>query len=177
MNGIAFFDKNSTWNAEGGVSGTIKLHQCSPHHFTQFSLDLRVDETNSLHALHIHEYGNLSQGCMGSGGHYNPFGRNHGTCCLPERGRHVGDLINNVKSDSEGRIKINFSDDLVNVDGFRKEKKFRMNDEMKGKKEKKKRKGRRRGGRGEKKRRKEEKEEKKKGGGGGRPKRISRNIQ
>jgi len=111
MNGIAVFD-----NAEG-VSGTIKLHQCSPYHCTQFYLDLRVDEANSIHALHIHEYGNLSQGCMGSGGHYNPFGQNHGTYCIPERGRHVGDLINNVESDSEGRIKIKFCDDFVNLYG------------------------------------------------------------
>jgi len=117
MNGIAFFDTNCTWNIEGGVSGTIKLHQCSPSHLTRFFLDLRVDTPNSIHALHIHEYGNLSQGCMGAGGHYNPFGKTHGTYQLPERGRHVGDLINNVESDSKGRIKLTFSDDLVTLYG------------------------------------------------------------
>ena len=117
MNGIAFFDPNCTWNREGGVSGTIRLHQCSPSHWTQFIVDLRVDSPDSIHALHIHEYGNLTQGCMKVGGHYNPFGKTHGTYKFPERGRHVGDLINNVESDSEGQIELRFSDDLVTLYG------------------------------------------------------------
>lgn len=117
MNGIAIFDKNCTWNVKGGVSGTIKLHQCSPQHPTQVFIDLSVDSPDSIHALHIHEYANLLQGCMGAGGHYNPYNQNHGTYRLPKRGRHVGDLINNVKSDSKGQVKITFSDDLVTLYG------------------------------------------------------------
>ncbi len=117
MNGIAFFDPRCPRNRKGGVSGTIRLHQCSPRHPTRFIVDLRVDRPDSIHALHVHEYGNLTPGCMGSGGHYNPFKQNHGTYKLPGRGRHVGDLINNVKSDSAGRIKLEFSDDLVTLSG------------------------------------------------------------
>ena len=124
MNGIAFFDKNCTWNAGGSVSGTIKLHQCSPHHSTHFVIDLIVGPQIrrkmaecAKHALHIHEYGNLSQGCMGAGGHYNPFGEKHGASSIHQLSRHVGDLINNVKSDSKGQVKITFSDDLVTLYG------------------------------------------------------------
>ena len=121
MNGIAVFDPNCTWNRKGGggVSGTIKLHQCSPSDFTVFTLDLRVDEPNSTHALHIHESGNLSQGCMGAGAHYNPFNKTHGTYKIHKKKRHVGDLVNNVTSDSEGRIKLIFKDDLVTLYGPR----------------------------------------------------------
>ena len=118
MNGIAFFDKNCR------VSGTIKLHQCSPHHSTYFVIDLIVDSSirrkrtkRAKHALHIHEYGNLSQGCMGAGGHYNPFGENHGWYKNHELHRHVGDLINNVESDFKGRIKTSFFDNLVTLYG------------------------------------------------------------
>ena len=114
MNGIAVFDKNCT---KGSVSGTIKLHQCSPFQCTQFDLNLRVEKPNSIHALHIHEYGNLSQGCKKVGGHFNPYDRNHGTYLLPDRERHVGDLINNVESDSQGLIELTFCDDLVMLYG------------------------------------------------------------
>ena len=31
-----------------------------------------------LHGFHVHELGDLSDNCAGAGGHYNPFGRNHG---------------------------------------------------------------------------------------------------
>ena len=47
--------------AGGGGGGTIKLHQCSPiilHRFFRFT----GRHPNSIHASHIHEYGNLSQG-------------------------------------------------------------------------------------------------------------------
>jgi len=55
--------------------------------------------------------------CLRAGGHYNPFGQTHGTYQLPERGRYAKDLINNVESDSKGRIKLTFSDDLVTLYG------------------------------------------------------------
>ena len=120
MNGIAFFDKK----CGSRVSGTIELHQCSPHHSTYFVIDLIVGPSirkkrtkRAKHALHIHEYGNLSQGCMGAGGHYNPFGENHGWYKKHKLCRHVGDLINNVESDSKGRIKTRFFDNLVTLYG------------------------------------------------------------
>lgn len=55
--------------------------------------------------------------CLRAGGHYNPFGQTHGTYRIPERGRYVGDLINNVESDSKGRMKLTFNDDLVTLYG------------------------------------------------------------
>ena len=122
MNGIAFFDKKCSC-----VSGTVTLHQCSPYHSTHFVIDLIVDPSirtrrakrakRAKHALHIHEYGNLSQGCMGAGGHYNPFGEKHGGYKKHKLRRHVGDLINNVESDSTGRIKTSFFDNLVTLYG------------------------------------------------------------
>ena len=117
MNGIAIFDKNCSWNKKGGISGIVKLHQCSPHHPTQLSIDLDVNKPDSIHALHIHEYANLLEGCMGAGGHYNPYNQNHGSKKYHGIRRHVGDLINNVKSDSEGEVKITFSDELVTLYG------------------------------------------------------------
>jgi Cu/Zn superoxide dismutase len=60
------------------------------------------------HAIHIHEFGDLSGGCMTSGGHWNPTNQTHGSYAFPEKGRHLGDLINNIVPDSSGRVNISF---------------------------------------------------------------------
>ncbi len=117
MNGIAIFDKNCTWNAKGNISGTVKFHQCSPESPTRVSLDLDLNRPDSTHALHVHEYANLLEGCAGAGGHYNPYSQTHGSVYVPERGRHVGDLINNVTSNSEGKVVGEFIDELIMLYG------------------------------------------------------------
>lgn len=78
---------------ENGVLVTIQLHGM---------------ESNHSHAIHIHEFGDLSGGCMTSGGHWNPTNEAHGSYAFPERGRHMGDLINNIIPDSQGKVNIQF---------------------------------------------------------------------
>ena len=38
-----------------------------------FSLDLSGLTANMMHGFHVHQNGDLSNGCRGAGGHYNPF--------------------------------------------------------------------------------------------------------
>ena len=52
--------------------------------------------TPGEHGFHIHEFGDLSNGCESAGGHYNPDGVNHGDI---NKG-HVGDLGNIVANKS-----------------------------------------------------------------------------
>jgi Cu-Zn family superoxide dismutase len=47
------------------------------------------------HGFHIHEYGDLSNGCESAGAHYNPDGIDHGDI---SKG-HVGDLGNVIAND------------------------------------------------------------------------------
>jgi len=52
------------------------------------------------HGFHVHELGNLSQGCESLGSHYNPFGGVHGD--LNQPGNHLGDL-GNITVNATGR--------------------------------------------------------------------------
>ena len=55
--------------------------------------------TPGLHGFHIHQYGNLTQGCTTAGPHYNPFNMEHGGPDMEIR--HVGDL-GNVEAKEDG---------------------------------------------------------------------------
>lgn len=50
-----------------------------------------------VHGFHIHEYGDLSNGCESAGAHYNPDGVDHGDL----KSGHVGDL-GNITANSNG---------------------------------------------------------------------------
>ena len=51
--------------------------------------------------FHIHEKGNLLDGCQSLCAHYNPKNKNHGG--LNEKESHVGDL-GNIEVDSKGKV-------------------------------------------------------------------------
>jgi Cu-Zn family superoxide dismutase len=70
--------------------------------------------TPGPHAISIQIFGDLSQGFASMGGHFNPFGRNHGEPGDEER--HVGSL-GNINADVEGRAKFAIEDKLVKLIG------------------------------------------------------------
>jgi len=69
-----------------------------------------------LHGFHVHEKGDLSNGCLSTGGHYNPDKHDHGAREDPVR--HVGDL-GNVNADEAGVALTKFSDPLITLAGPR----------------------------------------------------------
>jgi superoxide dismutase, Cu-Zn family len=91
MSAIAIFQHQS-------ISGSI--------HFSQKRKDSPVILKfclKGIHepcALHIHEYGDTSDGCRSLGGHFNPTKKKHG--------QHAGDVIFNVFPDSKGNYNSTF---------------------------------------------------------------------
>ena len=69
--------------------------------YTKIEVDLKGLPPGKR-GFHIHEKGNLSEGCTSLCAHYNPFKNTHGG--LNEENSHVGDL-GNIEVDKNGNVK------------------------------------------------------------------------
>ncbi len=70
--------------------------------------------TPGLHSLHIHQFGDITNGVAGLGAHFNPTNKPHGG---PEdKERHVGDL-GNINASEEGVAKIDLTDKVIRLNG------------------------------------------------------------
>jgi len=98
---------------ESGVAGNIVFEQDvkgGPTHIKGKITGLNPGR----HGFHIHQFGDLSDGCTSAGAHFNPFGKTHGA---PEdEERHVGDL-GNIEVKHDGTVDIDISDKLVSLVG------------------------------------------------------------
>jgi len=66
------------------------------------------------HAIHIHQSGDLTDGCKSACAHYNPFNKKHGG--PNDKERHVGDL-GNLVADKRGTAYFTLEDNLVKLHG------------------------------------------------------------
>jgi len=97
------------------VFGNVTFSQpsCTDAVFIQVDI---VGLTPGKHGFHVHEKGDLSGGCVSTGGHYNPDKLKHGA--REDSVRHVGDL-GNVVADEHGVVATSFSDNVTTLFGSR----------------------------------------------------------
>ncbi|XP_030371320.1 extracellular superoxide dismutase [Cu-Zn] [Scaptodrosophila lebanonensis] len=97
------------------VSGNVTFTQnaCGENVHVRIQL---VGLKEGKHGFHVHEKGDLSNGCTSMGGHYNPDKMDHGA---PEHEvRHVGDL-GNVVADKDGKVDTTITDPVISLTGKR----------------------------------------------------------
>ena len=95
-----------------GVQGVVKFAQ------TEGGKTRVVTEITGLkegdHGFHVHQFGNLMEGCKTAGPHFNPEGKDHGG--RDDEERHVGDM-GNVTAGSDGVATLDYEDPLIQLDG------------------------------------------------------------
>jgi Cu-Zn family superoxide dismutase len=68
------------------------------------------------HGFHIHEAGNLSEGCKSCCSHFNPLGAKHGGLQDKNHSRHLGDL-GNITADKRGNCREIIQDKSLKLRG------------------------------------------------------------
>jgi Cu-Zn family superoxide dismutase len=117
MNAIIVADPKSTFNTFK-LKGIIQFSQQHPNDLTFVKVSLQNFPKNGSFGFHVHQYGDLTDGCTSTCNHFNPYDRKHGSLGLHSVDRHVGDLAvpgGNLNSDKNGNVVISFYDDLISL--------------------------------------------------------------
>ena len=101
-------------NPDGGsgVSGVVKFIQQEGQKVT-IQAHLK-GLSPGLHGFHIHEWGNLTNGCVTAGAHFNPHKTTHAG--PDDEVRHVGDM-GNIEADADGNGVLVLEDRLIRIYG------------------------------------------------------------
>nr|ALN41965.1 sod [Cnaphalocrocis medinalis granulovirus]WPN08659.1 sod [Cnaphalocrocis medinalis granulovirus] len=98
----------------GDVTGVIEFRQEHPTFFTYVTGDMH-NLPKGYHGFHIHEFGDVTNGCTSAGEHFNPFHQDHGG--PKDAIRHMGDL-GNVYSHGQNTIThVDIIDDMITLYG------------------------------------------------------------
>ena len=107
MSAVCVFTNNANKNILGKVVFTE----------TKRGLQIKINISGispGKHGFHIHEYGDLTEGCGSLCSHYNPTGSVHGSRNSEER--HLGDLGNVVAND-KGVVDMTIYDKYLSIHG------------------------------------------------------------
>ena len=96
------------------IKGTVQFMEEENGRRVRIDVDLIGLKKNHRHGFHIHESGDITQGCESMCAHFNPFGKTHG--CPGMKNRHVGDL-GNLVTDAHGRAIYQIEDELIKLRG------------------------------------------------------------
>lgn len=93
----------------GKIQGTVVFKQKEDH--VRIVIDIKGLNKNHKHGFHIHESGDLREGCKSCCAHYNPHNTQHAGL----EGGHAGDL-GNIKTNENGECNISIKTDKFIVD-------------------------------------------------------------
>jgi Cu-Zn family superoxide dismutase len=93
----------------GKIQGTVVFKQKEDH--VRIVIDIKGLNKNHKHGFHIHESGDLREGCKSCCAHYNPYNTQHAGL----EGGHAGDL-GNIKTNENGECNISIKTDKFIVD-------------------------------------------------------------
>lgn len=99
---------------DGKIRGKVIFTEFIDLGIVEIEVDLVGLNRNGIHGFHIHQYGDISEGCKSMCAHFNPYGKKHGGPNSKER--HLGDL-GNLVSDSYGRVKTKLIDREIKLHG------------------------------------------------------------
>jgi len=98
---------------DANVTGVVNFEQDAKGGVTKISGTFKGLKPGK-HGFHVHQFGDLSNGCVSAGAHFNPFGKTHGA--PSDETRHVGDL-GNLEADKDGNVEFKLEDNLVSLIG------------------------------------------------------------
>lgn len=101
-------------DAMKSMYGTVTFEQVSESSPTTVTYNVQGMDANSKRGMHIHEFGDNTNGCTSAGGHFNPKKLTHGD--RSDDIRHAGDL-GNIVSDAQGNAKGSISDNVLKLIG------------------------------------------------------------
>merc|ERR1712098_475676 len=104
----------ATVRGDSKVSGTVTFEQASESSPTTITWDITGNDPNAERGMHVHQFGDNTNGCTSAGPHFNPHGKTHGA--PTDETRHVGDL-GNFKTDGQGNGKGSTTDKLIKLIG------------------------------------------------------------
>lgn len=98
---------------DSGVRGVVRATQRKEGE-APVRLHVRITglAPHSTHGFHVHALGNLVEGCLSAGGHFNPSAQTHGG--PTDAVRHAGDL-GNVVADAQGAVDVVLTDSGISL--------------------------------------------------------------
>nr|AUF82047.1 sod [Cryptophlebia leucotreta granulovirus] len=97
---------------KGDVYGTLEFIQPKPDSSMRIIGEL-YNLPRGNHGLHIHEYGDTTNGCSSAGEHLNPHHKNHGA--PQDLDRHLGDLGNVYSNGTNKPTYVNIVDNMISL--------------------------------------------------------------
>ncbi|KAF1985353.1 copper/zinc binding superoxide dismutase [Aulographum hederae CBS 113979] len=99
---------------DSNVKGTVTFEQESESSPTTITYSITGNDPNAERGMHVHAFGDNTNGCTSAGPHFNPHGKEHGAPDDSER--HVGDL-GNFKTDGQGNGEGTITDKFIKLVG------------------------------------------------------------